>query len=69
MRESAKGRSLAWHSSNGVNGDELYDPAQQRANARAADLGRRLNLFHVARGSAEALEALDGDDGAGRGVR
>lgn len=70
-RESAKGSSLAWQTSNGVNCDELYDPAQQRANARAAMLGRRLNLAGAARGSAAVMEALDEEDGGGlgRGVR
>jgi len=47
-REMRKGSSLAWHTSNGVNDDELYDTNHlpSRAN-RAATLAGRLNLLSI----------------------
>ncbi|KAL9187214.1 hypothetical protein ACHAXT_001317 [Thalassiosira profunda] len=63
-REKRKGHSLAWHSSNGVNDNELYDSKQlppSRAQ-RASTIAGRLNLLTISSLTAGTFQEHFGDD-------
>lgn len=67
-RELYKGRSFAWHSSNGVNYDEQYNSKQWsslRAD-RAAQLVGKLSLFSLSRHAAQLQEHFINDDATSR---
>ena len=73
-REQSKGHSLAWHSTNGVNSDELMPRSSRTARMRAINLKagrqRRLNLFSISAHTAAAFREQfdDEDDHKRRGV-
>merc|ERR1719253_883917 len=71
-REQRKGHSLAWHSSNGVNGDELTSRSDRASIARlkAGNLRgqRRLNLLSMARSAMMFQDHFSNDEEEKQGV-
>ncbi len=64
LREKQKGCSLAWHSTNGVNDDELHDIIQPRPKANGgANVAGRINSMSLASyGTMFQQHAPDNDD-------
>jgi hypothetical protein len=66
-REQQKGRSLAWHSTNGVNDDELYDTNQlprSKGNSGTSIAGRLKSIAKAEHASMIRQQAADENENA-----